>query len=148
MADDWYKPGSRLKVRYYEATDGAKQFGGWFDSMRSDECGFGLHADGSTRCLPTAAATSGYFADNGCSQNLGYRVKAATAAPKYVAVYQPDASRKVFPVGATYTGAMWGGTPGACNQVFASVPASLDAYTTGAEIPGSAFVQASLKTSP
>ena len=62
MADDWYKPGSRLKIQYYEAADGMKTFVGTFDSMRGEVCYFSVHADGSTRCLPIAA-TSSIFAD-------------------------------------------------------------------------------------
>lgn len=45
--------GSRLKKRVIEAEDGTRQFVGWFDSARGENCTFIQGPDGVQRCMPT-----------------------------------------------------------------------------------------------
>lgn len=144
MADDWYQPGSRLKLQYYEASDGTKTFVGVFDSARGEQCYFGLHADGSTRCLPTAGASS-IFSDGGCVTPVIAALK-SQPAPKYG--YVPSGGNRRF-AASIYAGAIFTGTPAACNSATAIYSTStFEFYALGAEIPASAFVDATLKTSP
>src|SRR5258708_29782926 len=48
--------GTRLKANYYAGSDGSQQFLSTFhDAQRNEDCAFAIAADGTTRCLPTAA---------------------------------------------------------------------------------------------
>ncbi len=53
--------------------DGSKQFIGWYDSLRKENCGFQTAADGMMRCLPGGIAVSPgsvstpIYADAGCT---------------------------------------------------------------------------------
>ena len=44
--------GTRLKKRVIEADDGTRQFVGWFDSARGENCAFIQGPDGVQRCMP------------------------------------------------------------------------------------------------
>lgn len=131
MADTWYKPGTRLKLQYLEATDGATQFSGWFDSMRTEGCVFVQHADGSTRCLPilNPNANAGvFFSDAACSAVLSYRSKAATPAPKYSVAYENNGYR-LFPVTAAYAGTVYyQAAPASCQVYPATVTTTYDLF--------------------
>jgi hypothetical protein len=147
MADMWYAGGSRLKLRYYEGGDGTKQFTGWFDSMRAEDCGFSLHSDGTTRCMPQAFATFGtFFTDAGCTATLGYATK-GTPNVKYAIKYETGGTRR-FPATAPHVGAVYSGTPASCNLVPAGSFGGIDVYDLGAEVPSTSFVDATLKTAP
>jgi hypothetical protein len=62
--------GDRLKARWRVGSDGSREFAGWYDSGRSENCSFQL-VNGSMRCLPAYGATaSGYFSDASCTQPL------------------------------------------------------------------------------
>ncbi len=145
MADDWYKPGSRLKLQYFEATDGTKTFTNVWDSTRGEACYFGPHADGSTRCMPIAGGTSSIFSDAGCSAPLVLTVKGQTP-PKYA--YPVALGARRYPT-VTHAGAVYYGSPASCLSATAIYPAaSWDFYALGAEIASTSFVEAALKTSP
>ncbi|MBX3190644.1 MAG: hypothetical protein KF819_26825 [Labilithrix sp.] len=151
LADDWHQAGSRLKLRYYESSDGAKQFATWFDSARGDECSFALHADGAFRCVPNTTTVAGYFADAGCATPVAFRGKSSAAQPKYAASSDPGTNaQRRFPVTSPFGGAsIWSGRPGACSgpTPVASFSA-FDLFTLGVEIPGTEFVDAAVKTAP
>ncbi len=144
MADQWYASGSRLKLQYYEATDGAKQFVGWRDSMRMDDCSFGPHADGSTRCLPASTLIGVFFAA-GCTTALAY-VPKSSPAPKYGAKYEAPGTR-VYSIAGVHAGAVYTGTPAACSATTA-FDATYNFFDAGAEVLASDFVQATKKTAP
>jgi hypothetical protein len=62
---DPYVTGTRLQPVVLEGSDGSRQFTGWFDTMRGEDCAFRLASDGTMRCLPAAApASTKYFAVN------------------------------------------------------------------------------------
>jgi hypothetical protein len=73
--------GSRLVAVFLTAEDESRQFVGWFDRVRGENCSFGLSADGVIRCLPSDALEARLFVDAACKQ----RVVAITACtmPKY-----------------------------------------------------------------
>jgi len=129
------KSGTRLKARYYVGADGSKQFSGWRDTMRNEDCSFSRAEDGVIRCLPTPGYAS-YFADPGCSQPLGMAVTpsgsacpgATLVAPTYVESLSCGGF-KYYKAGATTTPAMvYSGVPGACSATAA--PAIYTFYTT------------------
>lgn len=142
--------GSRLRAKYMNGADGSKQFLGWYDSLRKEDCNFGTASDGSTRCLPAATAyPAGSFSDAGCTQVLVGVSKTATCAaavPKYVATLDTTGCSPRFEVrgaGARFTGTdIYAGTPASCTKLAgSSVAQSLDLYTPGAILVASDFVQ-------
>ncbi len=140
MGAEWYTAGSRLKVRYLEASDGAKQFVGWFDSARSEECTFrSYEVDGTLRCLPTAIAPyqPGFFADADCKTPL------ALAQPSGPVKYALLGDSKRIYAATPFAGTPYSNVTGSCKTVDGS-----NLLAIGAEVPGSAFVQATAKTSP
>jgi len=64
--------GSRLKARYYVGEDGSRQFVGWYDSQRKEECSFLSAGDGETRCLPAGAYPIGVYSDANCTTPIVY----------------------------------------------------------------------------
>ena len=47
--------GDRIKARYFETDGRAREFLGWYDSERDENCEF-LEVDGDVRCVPTSMA--------------------------------------------------------------------------------------------
>lgn len=146
MADDWYKPGSRLKLRYYDGADGTKQFLGWRDSMRNEDCGFSKHADGTVRCMPAAQSTATYYhSGSPCTAaNLLGAVLKAAPAPSYISRSENNGTR-IFIAGAALTGQLYQNL-GGCTPI--TTPETLDFYAVGAEVPAASFVQATEKVAP
>jgi hypothetical protein len=158
MADP-VQSGTRLKAHYYAGEDGSKQFTlTFYDSQRHEDCSFKIAGDGTIRCLPTTAVVFGYYADAACTQQLAGVLTGCTP-PKYAGAGtascpgSPDASL-VYPLGAAFSGQTMyvqdpSTTPPTCTgtQSF-SLTISYDLYTFGAEIPPSAFAQATLQTDP
>lgn len=139
--------GSRIKAKYLTSSDGAKQFQGWYDSDRQEDCSFQLARDGSTRCMPSGYSYGTLYSDTGCSQRLTLMLKAScgSAAPKYVWLSDATvcpATMVLFAVGPVFSGAsLYTGKPGACTTVAAANYASVyDIYGIGAEIALSSFV--------
>lgn len=77
--------GTRLKVRAIVGVDGARQQLGFFDTMRMENCSFGVATDGTQRCMPfeNNANESGYFADSQCAQRLFSIRQECTTTPRY-----------------------------------------------------------------
>lgn len=148
MANTWYASGSRLRVRFLEGADGSKQFWGWFDSARGEECSFLQHADGSIRCLPDRPANlATYFASNACTTPLAYANRGAVA-PKYAVRFDPSGGRSVFPVsGPVHTGGVWLLSGANCVDASSS-KSSLDFFPVGSEIAAGEFVLATPKSEP
>lgn len=77
--------GSRLKARRLKGSDGSEMFVGWWDSKLQRDCGFGIAADGATRCLPVlprriAETNESYFSDAQCTQRLGELVTSGSCS--------------------------------------------------------------------
>jgi hypothetical protein len=75
--------GSRLKNRYLEGDDGSKMPLGFYDTARSENCGFATADDGRWRCLPLEGilyydpqSATKHFADAACTQPI-----VATSSP-------------------------------------------------------------------
>ncbi len=86
----WYKSGTRIKMIVLNTPDGAKQFSGWRDTVRNEDCTFVPTGDGMTRCLPTPSATSRYvysatyFADASCTVPVAQVAASCTSLPSYI----------------------------------------------------------------
>jgi len=139
MADTWHVSGSRLKIRYYEATDGARQFLGWYDTQRKEDCNvFTLPTPGAFQCVPGHMLAVSSFKDAGCTVPLGVSV---TGTEKYIRNGAAFAER-----GAQHTGGLYSGKPGSC---FAGTPiAGYTYWEFGTAVPSDAFVSFAPKTEP
>ena len=116
------KSGTRLKARHYVGADGSKQFVGWRDTMRNEDCTFSKADDGMIRCIPSASYSSD-FADAGCSQPLGSGyTNTGTACPGQTVVTPTYfaalscSGYKYYKTGAAVTtpAMVYIGAPGAC----------------------------------
>lgn len=75
-----YSAGSRLEPVLIEASDGAKQFYGWYDSKLELSCSFSMRSastlpnkdEPTMRCLPAMATINNqnYFQDNSCTEQV------------------------------------------------------------------------------
>src|SRR5262245_45947669 len=68
---DIYQSGSRIKMRVGTTPDGAKEFIGWRDTQRNENCSFFTSTDGMRRCLPVfdepTAGTGNSYSDMQCT---------------------------------------------------------------------------------
>jgi hypothetical protein len=139
-----WESGSRLKVRYLEAGDGARQATGWFDSERGEECIFTRSTDGEMRCLPSglqANVTAGFFSDAACTQPIAISTCAGSVyAFETIAC---SGQRRIYQLGAAlstiYVGAGCTSSP---------TSPGLNYYAVGPEVPPSSFVRAEEQTEP
>jgi hypothetical protein len=161
-ADAQTTSGSRLKARYITTADGAKQFYGWRDIQRNEDCSFMTAGDGQNRCLPywatPAPATVGvYWADAACSQPLAYVAKSTggSCGATSVPIFGVKGDTSICPMGYRFYGigakstatTIYSGTATACTG--STTPTtSYDFYTVNAEIPPTAFVAGSFVTDP
>jgi len=78
----WQEPvaGTRLVPVFLTAEDESRQFVGWFDRLRGEDCAFELAADGQVRCLPSEAIEATVFADATCKT----RMASACSSARYV----------------------------------------------------------------
>lgn len=145
--------GSRLRVRYLAGADGSREFIGFFDNQRNENCLFGggsiRASDGAIRCLPSDAVSfqaTFYFADAACKERLAAALK-SECFPKYAAIYSSSQCPKtetIYPVLSS-----WSGSPvyyvnaSAQCVVYPGSLTSYNLYTVGDEIAPSTFVQAS-----
>lgn len=102
------------------------------DTMLGIDCGFQTATDGTLRCLPSSAkgdvasasATTGYFADAGCTQPLVYALKPC-ATLKYLllmssssATCPPTSQFAVYAAPSPLTpSTMYSGSPGSCTAM-------------------------------
>jgi hypothetical protein len=143
--------GTRLKARWYVSADGAKQFLGWFDSQRQENCSFQVAADGKTRCLPTTVLTFFYFYDPECKRPLAVSAPACPVR-KYWADSLPIGSTcsplggtRVFESGAKIAPAAPVYQGGQTCSLLPQRPANLDFYSL-TETAASSFQDASEQT--
>lgn len=61
-----YENGTRLRARVAVGEDGSRQFLGWRDTERDENCSFAEASDGTTRCMPAAPPTI-YYSDSACA---------------------------------------------------------------------------------
>jgi hypothetical protein len=136
--------GSRLKARYYVGDDGSKQFAGWYDSERKENCTVMSASDGVLRCLPfTLFASAGsYFSDSNCSSQYFVAAKPTNTAcgttPSTGYGYTSTCGFTFYTLTPASPSVVYAGTPGACTEVTAP---TTYAFFTGTSIPASSFVK-------
>jgi len=151
---DTNQSGSRLKTTRYVGTDGSSTFSGMYDSQLKVACSFTSgFLDGSTRCVPSAAAAGAYFADSMCTQPLAALPMCATA-PAYALVSTPatcsaSSLTQVYAVTGPWTGLIYAGNATTCTMAPATTTAGTAFYSLGAaELPASTFVAATYTIDP
>src|SRR6266571_3393933 len=77
-------PGSRLVPVFLEGDDESRQFLGWFDRARGDNCSFGLAGDGVLRCLPSDVVEARLFTDASCRRRIAAVGRQSPAAQQPV----------------------------------------------------------------
>lgn len=150
-----WSSGTRLRARVVSGSDGAKNFVGWYDSMRKENCSFRLTSEGNgtLRCLPDPPPGAVYYLGPVCDGApmlaVGKGCTTPTTMLEPLNPYAcPEASYRVRstsgPVGA---GNLYVKMPdGSCAMVSAQViQASYDLYNTGAEIAPALFVDGTIK---
>jgi len=149
--------GSRLRVRYLAGADGSREFIGFFDSQRNENCLFGggtvRASDGTIRCLPSEAVayqSAFYFEDAACTVRLAAALK-SQCPPKYAAMYssaQCPLTETIYPILSAFTpgGAIYYVNASAQCVAYPGSLTSYDLYTVGDEIPPSSFVAARVLT--
>jgi hypothetical protein len=106
--------GPRLRAKYYLGTDGSKQFHGWYDSQRQEDCFYVTATDGTRRCMPVdySAKFGSYFADAACTQPLAVKVSACAVGKYATRTTAPDlcvhnAQNEVALVGPAFVGQIY-----------------------------------------
>jgi len=141
--------GSRIRAKYYTADDGTKQWIGWFDSERKEDCYFYVAGDGQTRCLPpTGLLAHGYFSDAACSLELApAEPSPCGSAQKYIIKQSAQlcglTKTQVFATGAKFSGVKVYYVNGASCQS-ETIPSGYEFYAFGQEIPPTDFVPAAV----
>jgi hypothetical protein len=82
-------PGSRLVPVFLAADDESRQFVGWFDRARGEDCSFAVSGDGVMRCLPTDRVQARHFADASCKQRIA--IAPSCSVPRYLVESEPSA---------------------------------------------------------
>ncbi len=140
-----YKSGSRIKMRMLTTPDGAKIFQGNYDVMLDTPCTFREASDGVTRCLPTAGASSNYFANNTCTVMATFA--GCGSVPRYLLKFSSDNcsfKAEVYAVSPTpLTGPVYSLSGTSCQQS-AGLPGFTAHSVVGAELPPTMFQSATL----
>ncbi len=144
-----YKSGSRIRARFGETPDGAKQFFGWYDNQLGIDCAFVQASDGQYRCLPTPILYISYFADSSCSTPLLAVTAGCNATASWGLTYDScSRPNRVFQRGSVYggnTGYMKSGSN--CISIDLSNYASIYTfYNAGQEYPLASFQTMSIYT--
>ena len=153
-ADAETKSGTRLKARYYLGADGSKQFIGWRDTMRNEDCYIAKAEDGQLHCMPIAgAAAATYFGDKECTAQPLTVVAKASQACANVAAAAPTtmylaeacgANRTLYTVGQTPVVAVFQKTGANCTALPQVLLDTYNFFPLMAPVaaPASAFVAA------
>ena len=139
--------GSRLRAKWFMGEDGSKEFAGWYDKQRGEDCWFIGALDAERRCLPIGNANVAYYAEALCQVPLVSDYTNGCNVPKYGLVIDAPSGCKpaghIHPVGAAFNGpTIWTTSGGSCQGTPNTSPYPL--YVTGDEIPASAFVSATI----
>lgn len=133
--------GDRLKVRYYEGTDGSRfPMLQPYDSELKTACSYRQTSDGAWRCVPPTVIAS-YFSDAGCSQGLA--VTSPCGGVEYSATTDAcGLGLRIFELGAAVTQAeVFSSSSGECKPLGnPCLVASCAMRSVGAEVAASRFV--------
>ncbi len=158
--------GSRLKARTLVGDDGTRQFVGWRDTQRGEDCAFMVAADGVERCLPVESDESAsyslngftFWSDSACTSSVFFRTRGLCPTPgRYWRRYDRLTPLCGVPVKAT----IWQlGTPMAgtatfyrkssttpCEPVTAG-PNSTYEFFEATAVPPAMFVAATIEVEP
>ena len=153
-----HKSGSRLKLRFYEGSDGSRQFINFWDSELKTYCWVTAGPktiDDKTRCLPPVLGTLVYSNDT-CATPVAYVVNKSAEQPTVAGVsvvFQNREAREFYALGAlqnppagTVYGKGEGGVGGSgCASTTISATAN-NYYGVGAPLAPTAFVEMTIKT--
>ncbi|MEO8552582.1 MAG: hypothetical protein ABI678_21545 [Kofleriaceae bacterium] len=151
--NDGAKSGARLKLTWYQFTDGTRQFSGMYDSENKETCSpyYASFTDGKTYCVPRVGGDAvytnstctnkilHYYVDSVCPQDpakyfLDYATVGCQSHPAHIYL------RGAKLANATY---YYKSSTGTCSTGYA--PQSYDAfYALGSEVPKSALVELTL----
>lgn len=138
--------GSRLRAKRLQGSDGSKQFVGWFDSERGEDCSVNRTTDGQLRCTPAyKLVTDNLYEDASCTQRITVAEDSAECpdSHRYVVRREPDCSGsqvEYFEVGEKLaTKLVYGKLTTACIEY--KVSETGNAYRVGAPIPSESFVE-------
>jgi len=145
MADEWHKPGTRLRLMFIEAEDGTKEFRSWYDTKSGDACRFQTYSDSSLRCVPITFANNvvrpadKVWISPTCSSGRAIIVGAGLPPPKHFA----EGVNMYLVNVAAYTGTAYVGTPADC-----AARTTTDQVFQMAFMPPSDFVAGQVKLAP
>jgi hypothetical protein len=153
---DGHRSGTRLKLRFWEGSDGAKQFIDFFDSELQTSCTVNAGnktADGKVRCLPKNGGEM-FFGDTGCKTIITFAVAKTDDPPKIGAVPRTtyndyfQIGPLTTPPATIYRGGRDNTGPGGQEGCAATTPnTTLYAfYAVGAPLAPTAFVEMTMKT--
>ena len=142
-------PGSRLVPVFLAAEDDSRQFVGWFDRARGENCSFAVSGDGVMRCLPTDGIQARHFADASCKQRIA--ITPSCSVPRYVVESEPiacaaDVRHQVRELGARLRplAVYFSEANGACTRV--PIDPTMMYVRVGPEVPPASFVAARYAT--
>lgn len=142
------KSGTRLRARYTMGADGSREFVGWHDTERHEDCSFRQGDSEKLRCIPTAHPVLDY-SDADCTMpvvTLPPQLDCDGNPPKYVLAMDyteacaPEA--RLFEMGAaiqTTIDPVYRSTAQGCQQLGAGAMPVF--YEVGAEIPMTELVE-------
>jgi hypothetical protein len=141
------KSGTRLRARYYVGEDGSKEFIGWHDMQRNENCTFAKAPDGKLRCLPSEgnALALGYNSDAGCTTQLFITIATGACVPptaKYATTTDTSTCTTALHTVTLVTPTeLYVGTPANCLKV-TQPPAGYAYYASSGVLAPAEFVAA------
>lgn len=143
-----YKSGSRIRARFGETPDGAKQFIGWYDTQLNINCMFGETSEGVFRCIPTPILYASLYSDAACTSPLFMTASGCSMVAEWgMTTDECGRVHRIFKRGAVYTDTVaYAKSNGTCTQTTLSYYTGTTFYTAGQEFPLSSFQTMSIYT--
>jgi hypothetical protein len=144
------QPAERLRARYLVAEDGSRQFVGWHDTGRDEDCSFGFAADGAQRCLPaTQYGVWGYYSDDQCTVPItGVLPSACPIVTPYALRTDDCGNESVYQLTDTTVDKTYIQVEDADGGIIGCQYSPVSSYTfyTATEVPASSFAMATEQT--
>ena len=150
---DGAKSGSRLKLTWYQFTDGTKQFSGMYDAQNKEVCSpyYGTWTDGHSYCVPDSAGEMVYTNNTCTAKALRYYGRPVCPQPlakyylEYGTVGCTSRPAHLYLRGSQLTTAsyFYKSSTGTCSTAYTSQ--SFDQfYNVGSQVPNSDLVELTL----